>query len=459
MRRNSRNPLSGLRFAALVFVFALVALIVPLAAGAISVNQSSTRPNGFAGQDTYAEKPTRLTWEASIEATDPAVEAVTMKFPAGTDLSQSQFTAITLEGLTRSAVQSSSKVSAETVLITFSKPIEPGRTLRVTVEPVTFPPSASTFQVQGSIATTAGTIPIPPADTPIVVKPLTLPERIIYHLDQQPWTAKWNSVQFLNMFFNPQIMVASFFIEFTGWLLSIALVAVGFPLAIPIGLALAFAKMSKISPVRWIASAYVNIIRGTPLFLQMYIAFFGLPLMGINPNKYLLGILVLALNSSAYLAEIFRAGIQSISKGQFEAASSLGMNYWQSMQYVVIPQTVKRVLPTMTSEFILLYKDTALLSAVGVFELMLYSKNLTAITGNITPYIVAAVYYLIVTTPLIRYVRNLEERLAVAEGGAAASDNKHKKGKKQKKNGEPWEPAVAGPEAGMLASSTEHESR
>ena len=142
-------------------------------------------------------------------------------------------------------------------------------------------------------------------------------------------------------------------------------------------------------------------IRGTPLFLQIYIAFFGLPLIGIQGNKYVLGIIVLALNSSAYLAEIFRAGIQSISRGQFEAASSLGMTYWQAMQNVIVPQTVKRVLPTMTSEFILLYKDTAMLSAVGVFELMMYSKNLSAITGNVTPYVVAAGFYLIVTTPLI----------------------------------------------------------
>ncbi len=241
---------------------------------------------------------------------------------------------------------------------------------------------------------------------------------MIFWLDQQPWVQAWNSVNFLNMFFKPQIIVASIFVEFKGWLVAMALVAIGFPLAIPIGLALAFAKMSKIAPVRWLASTYVNVIRGTPLFLQIYIAFFGLPLIGIQGNKYVLGIIVLALNSSAYLAEIFRAGIQSISRGQFEAASSLGMTYWQAMQNVIVPQTVKRVLPTMTSEFILLYKDTAMLSAVGVFELMMYSKNLSAITGNVTPYVVAAGFYLIVTTPLIYYVRTLEERLAVAEGGA-----------------------------------------
>ena len=168
--------------------------------------------------------------------------------------------------------------------------------------------------------------------------------------------------------------------------------------------------MSKLAPVRWFATAYINVIRGTPLFLQIFIAFIGLRIAGIRASDFITAVIVLALNSSAYLAEIFRAGIQSIHKGQFEAAQSLGMTYAQSMQYVIIPQTVKRVLPTMTSEFILLFKDTALLSAVGIFELMLRANNIVARTGNLTPYVVAAGYYLIVTIPLINYVGRLESQ-------------------------------------------------
>ena len=126
-------------------------------------------------------------------------------------------------------------------------------------------------------------------------------------------------------------------------------------------------------------------IRGTPLFLQIFIAFIGLRIAGIRLSDFVTAVIVLALNSSAYLAEIFRAGIQSIHKGQMEAAVSLGMNYAQAMRYVIIPQTVKRVLPTMTSEFILLFKDTALLSAVGIFELMLRANNFVARAGTLTP--------------------------------------------------------------------------
>ena len=132
------------------------------------------------------------------------------------------------------------------------------------------------------------------------------------------------------------------------------------------------------------------------------------------------------MNSSAYLCEIFRAGIQSISKGQFEAARSLGMNGAQTMLYVIIPQTVRRVIPTMTSEFILLYKDTSMLAAVGTMEIVMNAKTIVASTGSITPYVVAACFYLIITLPLAKVVGNLESRLASNDTG--------KGGKKKRKS-------------------------
>jgi len=191
---------------------------------------------------------------------------------------------------------------------------------------------------------------------------------------------------------------------------------------------LAFMKMSKVWVVRIVSAAFVNVIRGTPLFLQIFIAFIGLRIAGLRASDFITAVIVLALNSSAYLAEIFRAGIQSINKGQFEAAASLGMTYPQSMINVIIPQTVKRVLPTMTSEFILLFKDTALLMAVGVFELMMYSNTIVARTGNLTPFVVAGAYYLIVTIPLINIVGRLEVRLAISEGAQGVVVDKPKKG-------------------------------
>lgn len=197
-----------------------------------------------------------------------------------------------------------------------------------------------------------------------------------------------------------------------GWLISIGIVIVSFPLSIPLGLIWSFLRMAKSRIPRAIGATYINIVRGTPLFLQLYIAFFGLPLMGLQVDNFVLGAIVLVMNSSAYLAEIFRAGIQSINKGQFEASRSLGMNGAQTMLFVIIPQTVRRVIPTMTSEFILMYKDTSLLAAVGVTELMMYAKTITAATGNVTPYIVAAGFYLIVTIPLTKLINSMERRMA-----------------------------------------------
>jgi polar amino acid transport system substrate-binding protein len=435
----------------------LVALLVPVSAQALSVTQASARFNGSSGQDVYGDIPTRFTWQLLVSKGDPIVKGVRVTMPPGTNLSQAQITVESVRGLTRVPLETTPVINGETIEMSFSPAVDASNTsttVRMTMQNVVFPAKGGTYQVDTVATTSSGVQKVPTQASKTVILPMTPTLRMINWMNQSKLVAAWNSVTFFQMFLNPQIVVASVSVEFAGWLLSMALVLIGFPLAIPVGLGLAFAKMAKLAIVRGVASAYVNVIRGTPLFLQMYIAFFGLPLMGINPNKYVLGIAVLALNSSAYLAEIFRAGIQSISKGQFEAASSLGMNYWQSMQYVIIPQTVKRVLPTMTSEFILLYKDTAMLSAVGVFELMLFSKNLSAISGNVTPYVVAAGYYLLVTTPLIRYVRNLEERLAIAEGGQAASDTQPKKKRRW-----PWTPASAGPEHELQASVAEHESR
>ena len=228
----------------------------------------------------------------------------------------------------------------------------------------------------------------------------------------------WNSNQFLGMFLKPQLLVTSFSSLAPGWILCLGIVVAAYPFAIALGLLFAMLKISKWRILRAIAVVYINVLRGTPLFLQIYIMFFGLPMLNINIDNNLLGIIVMAINSSAYLAEIFRAGIQSIPQGQYEAASSLGMNYVQTMFTIILPQTVRRVIPTVTSDFITAFKDTSLLSSVGVMELMMFSKNLTTVTGNITPYVAAGIFYLIVTLPLIKVVGIVEENIARSERGS-----------------------------------------
>ena len=246
-----------------------------------------------------------------------------------------------------------------------------------------------------------------------------------------------------HLFISPAVISGAFPIVAAGFPVSVAFGVLGFVFAIPLGLALSFMKMAKTRWFRWPATLYVDVVRGTPMFLQILIVVFAIPLLpaykdlltaypwlnnagplGVSYTYWMRGLVVLSFNSAAYMAEIFRAGIQSINKGQSEAARSLGMTGVQSMAFVILPQTVRRILPTMMSEFILLFKDTAMLSAVGVAEMVQRAREVAASTFNSSSYLVAAVFYLLLTIPLGRFVQSLENRLAVSEGagGAAAED-------------------------------------
>ncbi len=246
----------------------------------------------------------------------------------------------------------------------------------------------------------------------------------------------WETFPITRLFLSFEVMGQALPIILKAFPVSIAFGVFAFLIGIPLGLTLAFMKMSRRRLIRWPATAYIDVVRGTPLFLQILIVYFGLTLLpfyremvqanlwmkqpgflGIDFTVWFRGLFVLSLNSAAYMAEIFRAGIQSIPKGQMEAARSLGMTTPQSMAFVIIPQTIRRILPTLMSEFILLFKDTALLAAVGVAEMTLRAREVTASTYNQSAYIVAAGFYLLVTIPLGRFVANLEDRLAAAEGG------------------------------------------
>jgi polar amino acid transport system substrate-binding protein len=403
----------------------------------------------FTLNQTSGGKPTRFTFST---VPSQQLDSITLVFPEGFDLTKSTLDVVTLDGLKRIPVPFTQSIEGQKVKLVFTPPMTAGFELRIQIYEVVLPMTGGQYNV--GVDFVSGGVAGQTTTPPFSFETFSTQQAISSWLDTQGWVAGWNSVKFLNLFMQPQMIVTSAPVLFTGWLMSIALVGVAFPFAIAGGLLLAFMKMSKIWPVRFIANIYINVMRGTPLFLQIFIAFVGLPIAGmVGVPLFPTGVFVLALNSSAYLAEIFRAGIQSISKGQFEAASSLGMNYPKAMAFVIIPQTVKRVLPTMTSEFILLFKDTALLSAVGVFELMLYSNSIATKSGNLTPFMVAAVYYLIITVPLINWVSGLERRLAISEGGQAASANPG--GGRRRR----WWPASASAEANRQASVAEHESR
>lgn len=187
-----------------------------------------------------------------------------------------------------------------------------------------------------------------------------------------------------------------------------------------LGLLICLMKMSKYKIFKWPASAYIQILRGTPLFVQIFIIYFGLPQFGVNfpdigplSSDFVTGAFALSINSSAYVAEIFRSGIQSVDNGQMEASRSLGLGYIDTMKHVIVPQAVKNVLPALGNEFITLVKESAIISVIGVQELMFRAGIVrTSIAKPFEPYIAAAIMYLIITSVLSWLVGLLEKKLA-----------------------------------------------
>ncbi|MGH2674465.1 MAG: amino acid ABC transporter permease [Actinomycetota bacterium] len=193
-----------------------------------------------------------------------------------------------------------------------------------------------------------------------------------------------------------------------------------------LGLLLALLILSKRSVVRAPARVYINFFRGTPLIWQLSVFYFGLALglgirleLSVGPidlsAAYVTGMIVFILNTGAYASEVFRAGIQSIERGQIEAARSLGMSYPQAMRYAIMPQAFRRVIPPLLNEFVVLIKDTSLIVVLGLipanYELFTQARELYAETFNATSFTAAAIGYLAVTLPLIGAVNAVERRL------------------------------------------------
>lgn len=414
--------------ACLLIVGGLVATMPTLASG-LEVQKCTARSNADNNSsDILGGTETRVTLEVQATSAEQ-VKGMSLTFPDGTTFStdETRVTALTgADRMTRNTVNATATANGQTLNLDFATAAPKNSYIRVEIYGVFFPSSGGDMNITGTYTLANGQTSNIDGIPAIKVTAIDPAQQLSDNLAQQDWVQAWNSNRFLHLFFDPTILVSSFPVVLNGFFMALAIVAVSFPLAIPLGLLLALMRMSKIAVLRGIASVYVNVVRGTPLFLQIYIAFFGLPLAGIDIASFPLGVIVLSMNSCAYQCEIIRAGIQSIPKGQFEASRSLGMNAAQTMMYVIIPQTVRRIIPTMTNEFILLYKDTSMLAAVGVMEVVMYAKTIVANTGSITPYIVAACFYLVITLPLAKVVGNLERKLAGNDSGTSTPRKKRK---------------------------------
>ncbi len=205
---------------------------------------------------------------------------------------------------------------------------------------------------------------------------------------------------------------------------TILLAVLGEAGGIAIGLVLALLVISKRRSVRAPARVYINFFRGTPLLFQLIAGYTALIFgLGISVSPLAAGALIFALNMGAYSSEVFRAGIQSVERGQLEAARSLGMTYIQSMRYAVVPQAFRRVIPPLMNEFVILIKDTSLIGIIGLtqaqFEIFAFARQGYSSTFNATFFTAAAVAYLVVTLPLIYFVNRVEERLRSGLVGVA----------------------------------------
>lgn len=188
-----------------------------------------------------------------------------------------------------------------------------------------------------------------------------------------------------------------------------------------LGIILAFAQRSKFRPLSWLANIYVWIFRGTPMVVQIMIAFsvmtisapsFELGILSVDLSRLLPGIIVISMNSGAYVSETVRAGINAVPKGQLEAAYSLGIRPFEAMKSVIMPQAVKNILPALGNEFVTILKDSSLLSTIGVIELWSSATTVASTTYlTLTPLLFAAAYYLVMTSALTLAIQIFEKQL------------------------------------------------
>ncbi len=229
-------------------------------------------------------------------------------------------------------------------------------------------------------------------------------------------SAGWAAVQ--QAFCSPEDFVASFPMVWQGFLLNVRIFLIAEPIILVVGLLLAIARSSRspvFFPVRAAAVAYIDIFRGAPAILVILTLGFGMPalrLQGVPSSAIFWGAVACILTSSAYQAETFRAGIESVHASQRAAARSLGLSNTQAMRYVVLPQAIRTVLPPTLSGFVGLQKETALISVIGPLEATRQAQIYAGMTFNFTSYVVAGVLFIAITIPLARFTDYLLQRTA-----------------------------------------------
>lgn len=207
--------------------------------------------------------------------------------------------------------------------------------------------------------------------------------------------------------------IAAGFAKPAGYTLLIT--TLGILLGLGLGLFFALMRISKVRPVQWVSKIYIGVIRGTPLLLQLLLIYFGLVQI-VRLERIPSAIIALGIHNGAYIAEIIRGAIQGIDRGQREAGISIGMTKWQIMKRIILPQALKRAVPPLGNQFIIALKDSSLASAVSIPELLLHARQLGSSSfRTMEMLLIAAAYYLVMTSVLTFFSTRLETRLSVSD--------------------------------------------
>ena len=203
---------------------------------------------------------------------------------------------------------------------------------------------------------------------------------------------------------------------FWGATVTLRVTVLSIVIGLLIGIVAGLARVWPNTFLRTVSAAYIELVRGTPLLVQIFLVYFGLPALGLNLDPFVAGIIAMGVNSGAYVGEIVRGGIESIAQGQMEAALSLGMTWWQAMYYVILPQAFVRILPPLGNEFIALLKDSSLVSTIAIAELTRTGQII--ITRTFKSFEIwsgVALFYFIMTYAISRVVKYSEKRLRYSE--------------------------------------------
>lgn len=211
-------------------------------------------------------------------------------------------------------------------------------------------------------------------------------------------------------------IIVNYFLQITkGLSITLSVFGMALVFSLPLGVLVAVLRLSKIAAIRKLTEFYIWVFRGTPLLLQILVFYFGLPSIGIVMPRMTSIHMAFILNYAAYFGEIFRSGIQSIERGQKEAASILGFSRWQIQKKIILPQVIKRTLPAVGNEIITLVKDTSLVYILGLNDVLKLAKGISNRDVSLLPYFMAGVIFLSMTYLITKLMDNLEKRIDYKE--------------------------------------------